>query len=121
MKKVLIVEDELVIATVLKLQLVQKGFNVINVTTAEAAILKTQEFQPDFIVMDIFLKNGGNGIDTAKVIRDLKIETPIIFTTGNSYESTNEKVKDILNHHLLIKPVEFSQLEEFLKDWVYTP
>lgn len=114
MKKVLIVEDELVIATVLKLQLVKKGYDVINVTTSEAAIQKTQEFQPDYIVMDIFLKNGGNGIDTAKVIRSLNIQTPIIFTTGNSYESTKEKLQDVSNHYLLIKPVEFNHLEELL-------
>ncbi len=116
MKKVLIVEDELVIATVLKLQLQHAGYEVANVTTAELAITKTQEFNPDFIVMDIHLKNGGNGIDTARVIRQLQINTPIIFTTGNSYESTKQKLEDITNYHLLIKPVDFVQLEPLLKD-----
>jgi len=116
MKKVLIVEDELVIATVLKLQLQHAGYEVINVTTAEAAISKTLEFKPDCIVMDIFLKNGGNGIDTARAIRDMQIETLIIFTTGNSYENTKEKLTGISNYQLLIKPVEFNHLEEFLKN-----
>lgn len=66
--------------------------------------------------MDIFLKNGGNGINTAKEIRKQNIETPIVFTTGNSYESTLEKLKDISNYHLLIKPIEFYQLEQFFKN-----
>jgi len=116
MKKVLIVEDELVIATVLKLQLQHSGYEVANVTTAEAAITKTQEFNPDFIVMDIHLKNGGNGIDTAKAIRDLQINTLIIFTTGNSYENTKQKLGDISNYQLLIKPVDYAQLEPLLKE-----
>lgn len=115
MTKVLIVEDELVIATVLKMQLQHAGYEVINVTTAEAAITKTQDFMPDYIVMDIFLKNGGNGIDTARLIREMQIETPIIFTTGNSYQSTKEKLEGITNHNLLIKPVDFMQLESLLK------
>lgn len=116
MKKVLIVEDELVIATVLKLQLQHAGYEVANVTTEEAAISKTQEFKPDYIVMDIFLKNRGNGIEAAKAIRGMHIETPIIFTTGNSYESTREKLTGISNYNLLIKPVDFDQLEPLLVD-----
>lgn len=116
MTRVLIVEDELVIATVLKMQLQQAGYEVINVTTAEAALTKTQEFKPDFIVMDIFLKNGGNGIDTARLIREMQIETPIIFTTGNSYQSTKEKLDGISHHNLLIKPVDFNQLEPLLRE-----
>lgn len=113
-KKILIVEDELLIATVLKMQLIKKGYEVENVTTAEAAIDKVNIYKPDYIVMDVYLKNGGNGIETAKKIRIQNIETPIVFTTGNSYESTLQNVKGMTNYHILIKPVEFYQLEEFL-------
>lgn len=114
-KKILIVEDELIVATVLKLQLVNRGYEVINVTTSEAAIIKVKEFVPDYIIMDVFLKNKGNGIETAKIIRQQGINTPIVFTTGNSYDNTVEQLEGVTDYKVLIKPVEFLHLLECFK------
>lgn len=114
-KKILIVEDELIVATVLKLQLVDEGFDVINVTTSEAALVKVKEFEPDYIIMDVFLKNKGNGIETAKIIRQQGINTPIVFTTGNSYDSTVQQLEGVKDYKVLIKPVEFLHLLELFK------
>lgn len=114
-KKILIVEDELLVATVLKLQLENNGYNVIIVTTSEAAVVKVKEFVPDYIIMDVFLKNKGNGIETAKIIRQQGINTPIIFTTGNSYESTVQQLEGVTDYKVFIKPVEFLHLLELFK------
>lgn len=113
-KKILIVEDELIIAKVLLLQLEKNGYSAQMATKVEDAIDKASKYIPDYIVMDVFLKNNGNGIDAAKAIRKLGINTPIIFTTGNSQETTQEIIKEITNCYLLIKPVEYYQIEEII-------
>lgn len=114
-KKILIVEDELIIAKVLSLQLEKNGYNTEMATKVEDAIAKVKVYNPDYIVMDIFLKNNGSGFEAAKIIRELGVNVPIIFTTGNSQETTQEIIKGITNCYLLIKPVEYYQIEEILK------
>lgn len=109
-KKVLIAEDELLIAKVLRMQLEKLGFEVKNVTDGNQAVSTAQEFQPDLIILDNYLKNKTSGIDAAYSIRKLGIETPIIFVTGNSFEITSIQTKTISNSNVLSKPIIFEEL-----------
>lgn len=115
-KKILIVEDELLIAKVLRLQLEKLGFEVANVVDGELAILKTQELRPDIIILDNYLKNEMNGIDVGLKLRDMGINTPIIFVTGNSFDNTKEDSSSIVNSIVLSKPVVFEQLMEIIDE-----
>lgn len=115
-KKILIVEDELLIAKVLRLQLEKLGFEVANVVDGEQAILKTQELRPDIIILDNYLKNEMNGIDVGLKLRDMGINTPIIFVTGNSFDNTKEDSSSIVNSIVLSKPVVFEQLMEIIDE-----
>jgi DNA-binding response OmpR family regulator len=109
-KKVLIAEDELLIAKVLRMQLENLGFEVMNVTDANKAVEIMDKFQPDLIILDNYLKNKTSGIDAAYSIRKLGIETPIIFVTGNSFEITSIQTKTISNSKVLSKPIIFEEL-----------
>ncbi len=109
-KKVLIAEDELLIAKVLRMQLEKLGLEVMNVTDGNQAVATVQEFQPDLIILDNYLKNKTSGIDAAYSIRKLGIETPIIFVTGNSFEITSIQTKTISNSNVLSKPIIFEEL-----------
>ena len=54
-KKILIAEDELLIAKVLRMQLEKLGYEVQNVVDSHQAILSTLEFKPDMSILDVFL------------------------------------------------------------------
>lgn len=114
-KKILIAEDELLIAKVLKMVLEKKHFEVMQVSDEVGAIKLSGEFCPDLIIMDIHLKNKTSGISAGKQIRQNGIKCPIIFTTGNSFEQTREEIKSIENSHLFIKPVDSEQLLKYIE------
>lgn len=109
-KKVLIAEDELLIAKVLRMQLEKYGFEVENVVDAESAFNAVKRMQPNVIILDIYLKDNSTGIDAALKIREVGIDTPIIFTTGNSFNDTTKLVQDIRFCSVLNKPVDFDTL-----------
>ena len=69
MIKILIVEDETIVALDTKSTLIKLGYEVTDiVTTYEEALLSFSKNKPDIILMDIFLKNSLSGIDIAKKI-----------------------------------------------------
>ena len=112
--KILIAEDELLVAKVLKMILEKKNFEVKHVMDEENAIRIAEEFCPDLIILDVYLKNNSNGINAGKAIRKKGLTCPIIFTTGNSYEQTKENIKNIENSHLFIKPVDVDHLLSYV-------
>lgn len=113
-KKILLAEDELLIAKVLRMQLEKRGFEVNSVTSAFDAETMANTWQPDLIILDVHLKNHTSGIEAGFNIRKSGVNCPIIFTTGNSYESTLKEIEDIKNVELLSKPVEFEYLMTFI-------
>lgn len=114
-KKILIAEDELLIAKVIRLQFEKLGHEVRNVISADDAVEVAKVWKPDVIILDIYLKNQSSGISAGNLIRRAGINSPIIFTTGNSYEGTLSEIKPISNSYLLIKPIEFEQLLQVMK------
>jgi DNA-binding response OmpR family regulator len=114
-KKILIAEDELIIARVLKRVLEQSGYEVIQVSDENNAVLKAVEFRPDLIILDIHLKQKSSGVHAGRELRKREILCPIVFTTGNSYEQTKAEIKEIKNCHLLIKPIDPAQILSYIK------
>ena len=69
MIKILIVEDETIVALDTQSTLIKLGYEVTDiVTTYEEALLSFSKNKPDIILMDIFLKNSLSGIDIAKKV-----------------------------------------------------
>lgn len=103
--RILIVEDEALIAKCLKMTLESQGYEVIGfVASGEKAIITTKEKNPDIILMDIHLSGEIDGIDAAKEIIENK-NIPIIFMTG--YDMTNfiERAQKINPAACLNKPI----------------
>lgn len=102
--KVLIVEDELLVAADIEESLEILGYSVIgSVATGKDALQKVDEQLPDIILMDIMLKGDMTGIDTANAIRQ-KHDVPIVYLTANADISTIEKAKVSLPYGYIIKP-----------------
>ena len=80
--KILIVENERIVANDLKQQLEDLGYEVIGISgTGEDALKKTREKSPDLILMDIIITGDVDGIETAKQIKE-QYSIPFIYLTA---------------------------------------
>lgn len=102
--RVLIVEDERIIARDLQSLLNSLGYEVIGIVgSGHAAIKVAAEEQPDLILMDIVLKCGMDGVEAAERIRH-KVNCPVIFVTGRSNGETVSRTQSISSSGYLVKP-----------------
>ncbi|MCK5846279.1 MAG: response regulator [Bacteroidales bacterium] len=109
--KILIVEDELLVAADIEESLESTGYIVQNsVDTAKDAIAEVEKSLPDLILMDINLKGEESGIYAAKEISKHH-NVPIIFLTANSDMSTIDSAKGALPYGYIIKPFTDKELE----------
>lgn len=80
--KILIVEDEKLLAEYLKLILIDHGYDVVGTfDTAEAAIEQTTALAPQLVLMDIMLPGEMDGIEAAQIIRD-QHSIPVLYLTA---------------------------------------
>ncbi|MFD1927156.1 response regulator transcription factor [Sporosarcina siberiensis] len=85
MKKILIVEDEKPIQTLLKYNLKQAGFETIIAGDGEEAIHMTAAYSPDLILLDIMLPKM-DGIEVCKSLRESGSNIPVIMLTAKGDE-----------------------------------
>jgi CheY-like chemotaxis protein len=109
--KILIVEDEAIVALALQSNLGKRGYAVIaTVDTGEKAIHKASAENPDLILMDIRLKGPLDGIEAAARIHAV-LDIPIIFLTAYADEEKMERAKLTLPFGYLLKPVQDRDLK----------
>ncbi len=103
-KKILIVEDEGVVALSLQAVLTKMGYSVagIAVTGAEAISLATAH-RPDVILMDIHIKGDMDGIQTTEKINAL-MDVPVIFLTAYADDETVKRAIKTGSFSYLVKP-----------------
>lgn len=115
MRKVLIVEDELILAMVNRKMIENLGYTSLAIATnGKEALHITVEFQPDLILMDIMIEGDLDGIETAERIRE-SFDIPILFITGNSDEAIKGRAEQITNSAFLVKPVNQNMLQSFIE------
>lgn len=85
MHKILVVDDEASIVTLLKFNLEQNGFEVITASDGLEAIEQVKKESPDVIVLDLMLPKM-DGMDVARTLRLDKIHTPILMLTAKDDE-----------------------------------
>lgn len=114
-KKILIVEDELIIQLVNKQIVEQAGYAVCGCAAdSTTAIQLVKDTLPDLVLMDIKLEGDVDGIDTMKVIREFS-KVPVIYVTGNSDDMHVRRARETGMNDFLIKPVDFSTLLAAIK------
>jgi DNA-binding NtrC family response regulator len=108
-KKILIVEDESMIALDLKLILTRAGYEVCGIANsfAEAEQL-VEEQKPELVLLDIFLKGKLNGIDLAVKLRKKNIA--FVYLSANFQESILELAKTTQPYGFLVKPFREKEL-----------
>ncbi|NIM18554.1 MAG: response regulator [Candidatus Aminicenantes bacterium] len=117
--KILIAEDETIVALDIKKKLVKLGYNVTDiVSTGEEAIEKAGETTPDLILMDISLEGDMDGIEAAKRIRS-RYDIPIIYLTAHSDKKTLDRAKVTEPWGYIVKPFERGSLHATIEMAIY--
>jgi CheY-like chemotaxis protein len=103
--RVMVVEDEALIAHDIVMRLSAAGFEVPAVVdTGERAVTMAGELTPDLILMDIRLKGTMDGIEAASQIRRL-YDIPVIYLTAHADRDTINRAKAVEPHGYLTKPL----------------
>jgi len=103
-KKILIVEDQLIITMDLEYMLQELGYDVCGIcTNYDDAVLAIKSARPDLILVDIILYGEKTGIDLAHEI-NTSYDTPFIFLTSHADRSTIEAAKATNPAGYIVKP-----------------
>ena len=109
--KILVVEDEWIIANDIKDSLLEMGYRVTAIASSgEEAMAEAEEDPPDLMLMDIVLKGKMTGIDAARAIRARR-DIPIIFLTAYDNQCMVDQAKGIDNSGYLLKPFKDRELD----------
>lgn len=109
--KVLIVEDEIIIAMDLRHKLQSLGYSICSfATSGEKAIETVEREKPDVVLMDIKLRGEMDGFEAAKLIRS-DFGIPILFMTGYPISEFEGKAEISEPYEYLAKPVQIDALQ----------
>ena len=122
--KILIVEDNVIIADDMQSMLEEIGYEVVdNVIVYEQAVEVLKNNHVDLVLIDIILASDKTGIDLVKHIRDA-YNIPFIFVTSNSDKATVENAKTVKPDGYLVKPFEqhdlYTSIEIALSNFNYS-
>ncbi len=113
--KILVVEDEAIIAKNIESKLIKAGYDVVDtVFTGNDAVKSAIEKNPDIILLDIKLKGEIGGIEAAEKIK-LHKDIPIIYLTSYTDEDTFEKAKLTEPAAYLSKPFNLDELNRIIQ------
>ncbi|MCO5382421.1 MAG: response regulator [Methanosarcina barkeri] len=108
--RILIVEDEHIVAMGIKKMLKSLGYTVTGVASSgEDAISKAESTFPDVVLMDIMLKGDLDGVEAAREIRE-RFDVPIVYLTAYSDNNILERAKITEPFGYIIKPFDEKDL-----------
>lgn len=113
----LIVEDEILVAESLRIDLESFGFNVSKIVdSGEKAVSFALSERPDVVLMDITLKGQMNGIEAAEQItKETAGAVPIIILTGYGDKDWHSDWFKEHRYEVLLKPINEKKLAETIK------
>jgi two-component system, response regulator PdtaR len=110
--KVLVAEDERIIAMDLKQTLQKLGYDVTSIVNTAVDVIQMVEVEkPDVILMDIMLDSLLDGIEAAHII-SYKYNVPIIYVTAYNDEQTLNRARASHPFDYIIKPYDENKLKE---------
>ncbi len=113
--RILVVEDEKIVARDIKNRLRNLGYAVpAIVSSGEEAIQKAEEIRPDLVLMDIVLKGKIDGIKAAKEIYT-RFDIPVIYLTAYSDKETLRRVKMTEPFGYIHKPFEIKEMRSSIE------
>lgn len=117
--RLLIVEDEGIVALNIQRRLEGLGYNVVaNVASGEEAITAAEETCPNLVLMDIKLEGNVDGIEAAAQIRR-RFQIPIVYLTAYTNEETLNRAKLTEPYGYILKPFEARDLATTIEVALY--
>ena len=118
--RILVVEDEIVIARSLQISLEKLGYVITAiVASGEQAIQKIEEGDhPDLVLMDISLQGKLDGIETARILGN-RFNISVIYITSHSDEAAFEKAKTTNPYGYITKPFKKDELKNIVELGIY--
>lgn len=108
--KILIIDDDELVCQSLKKILVKLGYLTEYTTEAEYALDKIEQFDPDLILLDIYLTTM-NGLDLLKEIHLKHFNIPVIMITAFADVNIAVKAMKLGATEFLLKPIDIDQLK----------
>lgn len=113
--KILVVEDEMIIAADISMFLESIGYEVTGILPrGEDALKSIVQTPPDLVLMDIFLKGSMDGIETARYIYE-RHQIPVIFLTANADDATFERAKATRPYAFISKPFQPADVQRAIE------
>ena len=113
--KLLIVEDEMIIAANISLQLTEMGYEVTGIVPrGEEALVHVRNNPPDIILLDINLKGDLDGIETAREMQKTQ-NVPVIYLTANADDGHFNEAKDTHPYGFIAKPFKKLDLQRAIE------
>ena len=117
--RILVVEDEAIVANSIQKRLRSLGYAVPAIATSgEEALRVAEEIRPELVLMDIKLKGAMDGVETAQHIRT-RWDIPVIYLTAYADDETLERAKVTQPFGYLLKPFEVSDLRTTVEMALY--
>ncbi len=117
--RILIVEDEVIIANNIKISLEQMQYDVSAiVSSGEKAIEQTAKIHPDLVLMDIKLRGKMDGVETAQVLKQ-KFDIPVVYMTAYIDNDTFQRAKLTEPFGYILKPFEVRDLRSTIEMALY--
>ena len=117
--QILIVENEMIIAANISLQLTEMGYEVSGIITrGEDALRLIKKNLPDIVLIDIQLRGRLDGIDTARKMQELYPNLAIIYLTPNGDQANFERAKDTRPYAFISKPFKRLDLQRSIETTV---
>lgn len=118
--RILVVEDEVVVAMDIQMQLIGMGYDVTATEfTGEQGVRKAGELKPDIVLMDIQLLGRMDGVTAAERIWS-EHRIPVIYVTAHYDEQTANRAKHTEHFGFLLKPFSGRELRNLITSALQT-
>ena len=109
-KKILLIEDELILAKEIESRLARRGYDTVGIATdGEQALELVKTNPPDLALTDIKLSGKLDGIEVAEILQ-VRHQIPVVFLTAYTDEEVLRRAKVIKPYGYIIKPVQDEEL-----------
>ena len=116
--KILITEDEVIIAEDIAACLEELGYEVCAIDSGIDTIAMVRETKPDLVLLDINIKGERDGIETATIIKE-EFGIPFIFLTAYADEKTIDRAKTTEPYGFIVKPFDEKDLRSAIEIALY--
>lgn len=113
MSRIMVVDDEGSVRTLLMTLLTQKGYEVAGAASGPLALAKCISFHPHLVLLDINMP-GMSGLETLKKLKDLNPNLLVIMVTGLDDEEVARVATEAGACDYITKPISLAQLETHL-------